>query len=224
MPGGIKGLLGGAPWRLKPDYLSEVAERLWSYVDKTDTCWLWHGPIVGRGYGKIGAFGQCWRAHRLTWRITHGDIPKGMVVCHSCDTPACCNPDHLFLGTFADNNHDMITKGRARLGQFPKELRPRGDNHYSRQHPECLARGTRHGSYLHPERVARGARHGSKQQPDYFLRGESNPNARLTVAGVQALRMARLEGLSFRELGCQFNVSTATAYRVVNRTAWRHIP
>lgn len=85
-------------------------------------CKLWDGAKNRKGYGirKIGGRkGKVWLVHRLAWTEIHGPIPEGLCVCHACDTPACYNIDHLFLGTKADNNADMMRKGRHR-GRFPR--------------------------------------------------------------------------------------------------------
>jgi hypothetical protein len=87
----------------------------WARVNKTDDCWLWMGSrnALRYGYGVYGKGGKY--AHRLSWEIHHGrPIPPGMNILHRCDNPPCVNPDHLFLGTQADNVVDMVRKGRAR--------------------------------------------------------------------------------------------------------------
>jgi len=76
-------------------------------------CWIWMGPVNKKGYGKISADGACKSIHRVAWTIYHGPIPKGMHILHRCDTRPCGNPHHLFLGTTADNNADMMRKGRG---------------------------------------------------------------------------------------------------------------
>lgn len=77
-------------------------------------CWEWKlfRKPVPRHYGMTSYRGKAWLAHRLTYRLTKGEIPKGMVVMHSCDNPPCCNPDHLGLGTHKDNMADCRAKGR----------------------------------------------------------------------------------------------------------------
>lgn len=89
-----------------------VSDRFWANVVKTDSCWLWTGDADKDGYGRIGRSGAQIRAHRFSYEIHNGAIPQGMLVCHTCDTPACVRPDHLWLGTAADNNEDMGRKGR----------------------------------------------------------------------------------------------------------------
>jgi predicted HTH domain antitoxin len=52
------------------------------------------------------------RAHKVAWILTNGPIPNGLMVCHKCDNPPCCNPNHLFLGTQTENMQDALAKGR----------------------------------------------------------------------------------------------------------------
>lgn len=90
--------------------------RFWGHVRKTSKCWLWQSTLSKKGYGAFGlgprTAHKVLAAHRVAWRLTHGDIPMGLQVCHSCDRPSCVRPDHLFVGTAADNSRDMMQKGR----------------------------------------------------------------------------------------------------------------
>jgi hypothetical protein len=78
------------------------------------SCWIWVGASCGK-YIKYGSFrinGTTDKPHRIMYRIHKGQIPEGLWICHTCDNSLCINPNHLFLGTPADNAHDRDKKGR----------------------------------------------------------------------------------------------------------------
>lgn len=91
---------------------TEQMDRFWNKVKKTDNCWFWTAGTFDDGYGKFKFEKKNRKAHRISWLLTNGDIPEGMLVCHHCDNPLCVKPSHLFLGTPKDNTQDMIKKGR----------------------------------------------------------------------------------------------------------------
>lgn len=102
-------------------YLNDptFAARFWSHVDRTGDCWTWTGSRYASGYGQVATPDRPHPAHRIAWELTHGPLPKdntlrkrGTLVLHTCDNPPCVRPDHLFLGTNADNMLDALVKGR----------------------------------------------------------------------------------------------------------------
>lgn len=77
-------------------------------------CWVWQKFRHAKGYGGTYFRGRTDRTHRVMWMLVNGEIPKGKLVCHTCDNPPCCNPDHLWLGTIWENGQDAKRKGRCK--------------------------------------------------------------------------------------------------------------
>lgn len=97
-------------------------------------CHLWGGGTVKSGYGSVkrGRRSEgCVTAHRAAWEIYVGPIPSDLYVLHRCDVPCCVNPDHLFLGTAADNAADRAAKGRGARGRLPYGVRRKPSGRYA---------------------------------------------------------------------------------------------
>ena len=94
---------------------ASVVKRFWKYVDKTfstNECWNWTGSLMKRGgYGQLRDGTKTLKAHRISYELHKGKIPKNLLICHDCGNPKCCNPKHLYAGTYADNWKDTIKHG-----------------------------------------------------------------------------------------------------------------
>ena len=102
-------------------------DSFWSKVDiknNTKECWEWTGAKKPSGYGNVRINKKYLLSHRVAFELTNGAIPKGYMVCHICDNPSCCNPNHLMLGTVKSNAADMLIKNR----QKKPESAAKGEN------------------------------------------------------------------------------------------------
>lgn len=109
-PGPVESLYGAR--RLDP------AEWFWTNNRVTESgCWEWLDATTSGGYGMTWYGNQPWRVHRLAYTLTHGEIPEGLFVLHSCDNPPCYNPHHLSVGTDADNKADVVERERSLIGE-----------------------------------------------------------------------------------------------------------
>lgn len=113
-----------------------VEDRFWTKVDRrfaVGACWLWDGSTGSSGYGQVQHNGRVQAAHRVSYELFVGPIPKGMFILHQCDVKKCVRPDHLRIGTREENAREAVDRGR-------------------------MATGDRSSARLHPERVPRGER------------------------------------------------------------------
>lgn len=90
------------------------AERLASRseLNPRTGCLIWRGSVNKDGYGSLQLEGKILRTHRVAWILKNGPIPKDRIICHHCDTPACVNTEHMYLGTDQTNSDDKIKRGR----------------------------------------------------------------------------------------------------------------
>jgi hypothetical protein len=91
-------------------------QRFWSKVNKTESCWLWTGCCFSSGYGALSVDDIPIYTHRYSYEIHKGKIPEGLLIRHTCDNPPCVNPNHLLVGTRADNVMDMVERNRQARG------------------------------------------------------------------------------------------------------------
>lgn len=99
-------------------------DRFWSKVSRggDGECWNWTAAVRNKkeGYGAFWLNGRHQPASKVAWILTKGEVPAGKVVCHTCDNPPCCNPNHLFVGTRPENDADRVAKGRQCRGSKQK--------------------------------------------------------------------------------------------------------
>lgn len=143
-------------------------------------CWVWQGWChPDWGYGQTSFRGEEWATHRLMWVLMKGPIPEGKILCHSCDNPPCCNPDHLWPGTDQENHIDKTKKGRHHYDPAVKTHCKQGHEFtventrmtpvegrpglYRRQCKTCCAEGHRKPEYIAWRRAYQKKRRAEKR-------------------------------------------------------------
>lgn len=158
-------------------------------------CWHWKLSGTPSGYGLMNIGGKRYLAHRAAFFAWTGIDPIGLFVCHKCDNPPCCNPEHLFLGTASDNTRDFVRKG----------LNQHGDAHWTRRLPHLVRRGASHAAKL--------------QGNSFYHRGDSHYLTKISDAQVAEARQMLLCGHSLSRVAAAFGVTKATIWKIkTNRT------
>lgn len=127
--------------------MTEIMEKIFQRVkvDKNG-CWIWQEGKATDGYGQTRIGADSTRlVHRIMYREAYGDFDRKLLICHRCDVVACCNPEHLFIGTNSDNVRDAAKKGR-------------------------MAKGKNNGAYTCPEKVRRGIENGNAKLTEDIVR------------------------------------------------------
>lgn len=184
-----------------PQLSEKQIKHFWSKViiGKSNECWPWIGHKIKQGYGHVKFKGKTLKTHRVAYIIYFGPLTDPTInILHKCDNPPCCNPNHLFKGTDADNMADMVRKGRSLAGNrnpshLHSETRPRGNSHYLHIHPE------------------------------FAPRGEKNKNSKLTDNIVREIKKMLCMGYRQIDIATKFGVVQPTISEIKLGNLWTHV-
>jgi hypothetical protein len=140
------------------EFGSSYMKRFLDKINKIEGgCWEWMGASRGKsGYGCLKINKKVVDVHRFSYVLHKGEIPKGLLVCHTCDNRICCNPDHLFLGTHKENHKDAVNKGRITFPNNEHLRLPCGNSATYNRGCRCIDCKKAHALYRKNERLKKG--------------------------------------------------------------------
>lgn len=197
-----------------------LATRFWSKVEPEPMsgCWLWIGARHSGGYGEIRKDKKKCLTHRIAWALEHGEEPT-LHVLHRCDTPACVNVRHLFLGTSSDNARDMWTKGRARPGQPKINARIAASirrRYLSGDTQRALAKEFA----MYPSSIS-GIVHGRSWKPKEPVVVITPRWKKLTMEEARTIRSECAKGASRKAIAAQYGIDPSHVGLIVRHVEWR---
>jgi hypothetical protein len=216
----------------KPSLKTLHVEKFWDNVDKhcASGCWEWLGVSTTSGYGRFKVDGHSIAAHRISYYLCTDIWPGDLIVCHSCDNPCCVNPEHLWLGTHADNNRDKEEKGRGNhpFGEEHGQTALRNDDVI--QIKEMIKEGLKGTGEIGrifgvSAKVIRRIRAGNwwngvgEDMKQYYTKPR-----KLTANEVLAINALSKTGvLTQREIGIIFGVRQSTVGKIKHGERWAHL-
>lgn len=238
-----------------PNLSAQDISRLWSHISiaNSDDCWLWQLRTDKDGYGKFSIQQSTFRAHRIVFYVYYQIDPLDKLVCHTCDNPTCCNPNHLFIGTERDNTLDARNKGRLNTAS--------GEKHGTKTRPDRVARGEKHSNLTEQQvkdirSLYTNERWTQQQIANKFgvqrevitsiirgrtwkhisdvpnisdpkrrgKSGEQNQNAKFTETDIRAIRQKYASGhYTFSSLGRLYGVSYNTIQNIIRKKTWKDV-
>ena len=220
--------------------LERLEESYNKMVVKKDGCWDWKGFIRPDGYVRISCGTKAIGAHIVSWMIHKGDIPSGIHVLHKCDFPTCTNPEHLFLGTHADNMADMIRKGRFVAVKGEDQGQAILTNELVLEIKELLLLGVkckriaddlgyaRYSVYdINMDRSWKNIECKVKYKAltisDTYREKKLYGNAKLNINEVRKIKKLLKMGVAMTRIALYFNAGKTTIRRIKVGVAWKHV-
>jgi len=201
-------------------------------VNNENKCWGWTASLSTHGYGQLHIKGKTYRAHRVSYEIFNGKIPKNTFICHKCNNPICCNPKHLYAGNAFTNTQDKIAAG-VLYSIPPRRGKDNNKTKLSEKKVSKIRVQIRKGisqrelaekykvtqSCINAIKVGKSWKHTIKDENDLLLNNKKG-NTKLSEKDVLKIRALTIKNT---EIAKQFSISPSTVGKIKKHILWSHI-